>query len=579
MSLYGAVVSEHYLASEIGIDILSCGGNAADALVATVIAVNTLCPYHSDLGGGGFAIIRQSDGIYKSLDFRHTAPLAATAEFYKDKRTDRGGTAVAVPGELKGLEEIHSAYGQLSWEECLAPSIRLAREGMPMGGDFTVFLKQITHGKDSVEGTFLATNPEYRHFLGPEGKLLAVGETFYRPGYADVLERIAQEGSSAFYEGEVAKSIVEAVTADGGLLSLDDLKNYTFRYNTPLSADYHGYKLVTVPAPASGAIWLSAMGTLSHFKSTESGDVLDLHRLTEALRLAYGQRTQLGDPSFVDGLDAKQASWISPESTAKRAKMVSDDHTFPPEYYKPPQIEIKNDNGTSNITVADSSGLVISVTTTVGLIFGSTIIVPKHGIVLNDSMDDFSVHGRPNGTGYEPSPANYIVGGKRPLSSSCPYIVEDASGNVVLAGGAAGGSTIISANTQVVRNVLVRLVISSGIAVLMGEHQDYGMSATEALWAARLHNQILPNVSQVERTSVTGDRTVNGFTEEQARGLETKGHVLEWVDKNRSTPCAIKFFPRSSWEPGCDPRKIDAGGASVELSRNIEPADWKYFDK
>ncbi|ORY25464.1 gamma-glutamyltranspeptidase [Naematelia encephala] len=545
--LAGAVVSEQQRASDIGAGILRKGGNAADAIIATILAVNTLAPFHSDIGGGGFAIIRQADGNYEALDFRHVAPKDVTMEYYqKGASTSVGGSAVAVPGQMRGLEELHRRYGRLKWAELFEPSIKLAREGQQVCEDLRDFTTRecVPPGSDNLAGSWYETDPMY-HALFKNGRVLAVGELYYRPEFAMTLEAIAEKGADAFYGGEIAKAMVDTVRERGGLMTLDDLRDYRPRWCSPISAKYRGNVLWTVPAPASGAIWLSAMGILNHFKSPGAGTVLDYHRVTEALRLAYGQRTQLGDPSFVPGLETKQKEWISYECTADRAKMLSDEHTFPPDYYKPPGVEIKEDAGTSNITAADETGLVISVTTTVGLNWGSHIMV-KAGFVLNDSMDDFSVQGRPNQTGYEPTKANFVAGGKRPLSSSCPYIVENSRGEVILAGGSAGGSTIISANVQVARNVL-----------------DYGFSAREALRASRLHNQILPNVSQLERQNTHQGSTVEGFSEELAEELRSKGHTVEWVPMNRSTPCAIKFLPGPDWEPAGDPRKNDSGGSVV----------------
>ncbi|KAK8865895.1 gamma-glutamyltransferase [Kwoniella newhampshirensis] len=545
--LSGAVCSEQIRASEIGTSILAAGGNAADAIIATIIAVNTLAPFHSDIGGGGFAIIRTTSGDVDSLDFRHTAPAAASSEFYKNPEvsTAVGGAAVAVPGEIRGLEALHQKYGRLEWRKLFEPSIKLAEEGCEVRGDLYDFLTKecVPPSSPNLAGSWMEKDPMYAS-LFHNGQALPIGSTWKRPEYARTLERIAREGADAFYHGEIAEAIVNAVKERGGLMTVEDLRNYRVNWNTPLSVKYRDYTLWAPPAPASGAIWLSAMGMLSTFEPAGAGTVTDLHRLTEALRLAYGQRTALGDPAFVPGLEEKQLSWLESQALAKRAKMISDDKTHNPDYYKPPKVEIVNDHGTSNITVADSEGLVISITTTVGLNWGSHIMVPGFGMVLNDSMDDFSVEGRPNGTGYEPQVANYVYGGKRPLSSSCPYIVVDSTGKVVLSGGAAGGSTIISCNVQVARNIL-----------------DYDMSAAEALRANRLHNQILPNWSEVEKSSTHQGITVDGFSEEQGKGLEEKGHVLKWVDKNRSTPCAIKFLSGGGWEPQGDPRKHDSGGS------------------
>ncbi|WVQ85542.1 gamma-glutamyltransferase [Cryptococcus sp. DSM 104549] len=546
--LSGAVTSEQTRASEVGSAILAAGGNAADAIIATVLAVNTLSPFHSDIGGGGFAILRTGKGEVESLDFRHTAPGAATNDFYKNPEvsTSVGGAGVAIPGEVRGLEELHKRHGRLPWSRLFEECIRLAEDGFEVRRDLYEFIAKECNppGSDNLPGSWMETDPMYAS-LFKDDKIIPVGSTWKRPEYAETLREIAKKGADVFYEGPMAEAIVKSVQARGGLMTLEDLKSYKINWNTPLSVKYKDYTLWAPPAPASGAIWLSAMGMLGQFKSEGYGTTTDLHRLTEALRLAYGQRTALGDPAYVPGIEEKQKSWLKPEAIAERAKLIDDDKTHEPDYYKPANVEIVNDHGTSNITVADSEGFVISITTTVGLNWGSHIMVPGYGIVLNCSMDDFSVEGRPNGTGYEPQVSNFIFGGKRPLSSSCPYIVTNtATGSVVASGGAAGGSTIISANTQV------------ALALL-----DYNMSASESLRANRLHNQILPNVSQVERSSTHQGVTVDGFTEEQGKALEAKGHKLQWVEVNRSTPCAMRFLEEGGWEVAGDPRKHDSGGS------------------
>ncbi|WVW82272.1 gamma-glutamyltransferase [Kwoniella bestiolae CBS 10118] len=554
--LSGAVTCEDTRASEIGTSVLSKGGNAVDAIIATIIAVNTLCPYHSDIGGGGFAILRTKEGAYESLNFRHTAPAAASSAFYKDPTvsTSIGGAAVAVPGEIRGLEELHRKHGRLPWGRLFEPSIKLAEDGFEVKQDLHDFITAACNppGSSNLSGSWMESDPCYSS-LFVDGKAIPVGSTWKRPDYARTLRKIAKEGSKAFYEGEVAEALAKVVRERGGLMTLQDLKDYKVEWNQPLSIPYKDHTIYAPPAPASGAIFLSAMGMLSHFESKGEGSVDDLHVLTESLRLAYGQRTALGDPNYVPGLVDKQLSWLTPEAIHTRSKLITE-KTHEPDYYKTPKVEIVNDHGTSNITVADSDGLVVSITTTVGLSWGSHIIVPGYGFVLNDSMDDFSVEGRPNGTGYEPQVANYVYGGKRPLSSSCPYIITHTStGQPYVAGGAAGGSTIISANVQVARNIL-----------------NYDLSAKEALRANRLHNQILPNVSQVERSSTHQGITIDGFSEEQVKGLEERGHQIEWVEKNRSVPVVIKFGDekqKDRWDPAADPRRNDSGGSVFETQR------------
>ncbi|ORY26756.1 nucleophile aminohydrolase [Naematelia encephala] len=538
--LSGAVVSEHQLASDIGKEILLTGGNAADAIVATCIAVNTLCPWNSDIGGGGFAIIRTSQGDHHSIDFRHVAPTAVTMEWLLNKSTAIGGSAVAVPGEVKGLEAIHERYGRVSWGRLFQPSIKMAREGMTMFTDLyeTIVLecKPAADGSLDHESWF-ATDPAFRDTFMRNGRMIPVGEKWSRPRYADTLEAIASS-ADAFYEGPIAESIVRTVKERGGLMNLNDMKNYKVNWNSPLQSTYRGKKIWTIPTPASGAVFLAALNILDQSPPPKAGFGSDFHRVTEALKFAYGLRTQLGDPDFVPGMDDYQAECISHENALARSLLISEDSTFPPEF------DVGNDHGTSNITVADSDGLVISITTSVGLNFGSRIMVPESGIVLNSEIDDFSIEGRSNSVGYEASPANFVEGGKRPLSSSCPYIIENEDGSPIAAGGSAGGSTIISANVQVVRNLL-----------------DYGMTADESLRASRLHNQLLPDISYVEKDSFFGRTAVSGFSSAQVEDLKSKGHDIQWIPRNRSTPCVIRILPGPRWDCGGEPRKFDSGGS------------------
>ncbi|KAL0252796.1 gamma-glutamyltransferase [Cryptococcus tetragattii IND107] len=545
----GAVTSEQIRASDIGTTILKAGGSAADAIIATIIAVNTLSPYHSDIGGGGFAIVKQpgDSGQVKCLDFRQCAPEGATPELFKTSRTSTsvGGLAVAVPGELKGLEELHKAYGTLPWPRLFKESIELAEGGMEVRGDLYDYITQEANppGSSNMRGTWMMEDPTYASLITKDGQAIPIGSTWKRPEYAATLRKIAKEGAIAFYQGEIAKGLVKAVRDRDGVMTVDDLKNYKVKWREPLSTKFKNYTLYAPPAPASGAIWLSVMGMLSQFELAGYGSVTDLHRLTEALRLAYGQRTALGDPAYVDGVEDKQRDWLTEERIKDRAAMIDENETKEPDYYKPPKVALEFDNGTSNITATDSSGLTISITTTVGLHWGSRIMVPGYGFVLNGSMDDFSVEGRPNGFGYEPQVTNYVAGGKRPLSSSCPYIITNSTGKTVASGGAAGGSTIISSNAQVALFVLA-----------------YGFSASQALAANRLHNQILPNVTKVERGSNIRGVRVEGFSEEQVEGLKQKGHVVEWVDKSFSTPC-VMVWTDDGWEGDGDPRKHDSGGS------------------
>lgn len=305
------------------------------------------------------------------------------------------------------------------------------------------------------------------------------------------------------------------------------MEDYAPIHRKPISTTFRGHEVYSIPAPGSGATLLSALSTLEAFPLTQPLSVLDEHTTAEAMRLAFGQRTQLGDPAFVPGLDAFQA-----QMTKGAAKRVGD-KTREVEYYHPSSSNGggRDDNGTSSMVAADASGLVVSLTTTVGTAWASRIIVPRTGIVLNDSVLDFTVEGKANVWGYAPAPANFgespsplpiphalqwgltnapVAGSRRPLSSMCPYIIM-REGKPVAAGGAAGGSTIPSSNIVAVRNMLA-----------------YGLSAADALAQPRIHNQLLPNVTVLERSSERG-RPVKELAEQVVKGLEERGHKIAWV--------------------------------------------------
>ncbi|BEI79502.1 hypothetical protein CcaverHIS002_0100310 [Cutaneotrichosporon cavernicola] len=527
----GAVVCEHTTASAIGAEILKAGGNAVDALIAAVLAVGVLSPYHSCIGGGGFVLVRTPEK-WDVIDFRSCAPAATTMDNFMAHSSPHGGHAVAVPGEIKGLYRLHQQYGKAEWASLFAPSVKLSR-GARMGRDLYDFIARECPNAPRIEGSWMADDPEFVRAFSRDGRLIQVGEVWAREDYADVLEAIGERGPEAFYGGEVAGNIVKAVQGRGGVMSLDDLKKYTPVNREPLSTTFRGHEVFSVPAPASGAALLGALKTLDSFPLSKPLSVEDEHVTVEAMRLAFGARTELGDPAYVP-VDAVQAAML--RGAADRVQ----EKTQAPEYYLPGAVGV-DDNGTSSMAAADASGLVVSLTTTVGTAWASRIMVPGTGIVLNDSVLDFTVKGRPNVWGYAPAPANFVAGSRRPLSSMCPYIVLK-DGEPVAVGGAAGGATIPSANILAVRNMLA-----------------YNLGAGEALAQPRIHNQVLPNVTVLEQSSDRGRRVV-GLGQDVVRGLEERGHVVEWCERSRATPCAMRILP-DGYDTGGDARKWDAGGA------------------
>ncbi|KIY64157.1 gamma-glutamyltranspeptidase [Cylindrobasidium torrendii FP15055 ss-10] len=559
----GAVVSESQIASDIGAEILKEGGSAADAIIATILAIGTVDSFHSGIGGGGFALVRDSKGRKFCLDFRSAAPRGVDSSTYEDKPatlTEYGGLAVAVPGELRGFEELHKRWGKLPWARLVQPSIELARHGFEADADHFRILARTFKEGEHESTSWVREHPILGPwYFTPEGNFKPVGSKITRPEFATTLEKIAKGGAKAFYTGELAQGMVDAVQKDDGKLSLEDLTDFQAKYTEPLSIDYKGYKITSAGAPASGAACLTALNVLKHFPSPVGpGSVEDNHRMIEALKWAYAHRGELGDPRYVDGLGGvmnsdgsftkgKQRDWISEDyGKAIYEKLINTDDGLggveggkarDPKWYSPESLSIaKNDSGTSHIIVGDASGLVISITTTITLTWGSRVIVPDSGIVLNDTMEDFSVKGRPNVFGLPPTPANYIKPGKRALSSSSPFIIEDSQGRFVYSGGAAGGSRIVSCNAQQARNFL-----------------DYGMTPEQALNHPRLHDQLIPKQTLLEP----------GHSATLEKGLAERGHPVTRIPVATSTAAAISYNPDTDvWMYASEPR-IRCGGGTV----------------
>ncbi|KAJ3743204.1 gamma-glutamyltranspeptidase [Lentinula detonsa] len=551
---HGAVTCESQFASSIGAQILQEGGSAADAIIAATLAVGTIASYHSGIGGGGFAIVRQPDGYHRSLDFRPAAPacIATILSMFagKPEATGVGGLSVAVPGELRGFEELHKSYGKLPWKRLFEPSIELARDGFPFTEDLAHMIRSKTILKDTttdssyrdLSHSWILNHPILREMYAKDGVFLPVGANLTRPKLAHALEFIAEKGADAFYEGQLAKDLVDAVAAEGGVMTLDDLKNYKVRETKPLSIDYKGkFKVISPSAPASGGVLLLALNILSNQSNIGGpGSVEDSHMLIESLKFAYAHRTLLGDPGFIPGLEDVQDEFMKPEVGRDLYSKILKHRTLPSEMYNTDRLNtvIKPDHGTSNIVAVDSDGLVISITTTITLWWGSRIVVPSSDIVLNGSIEDFSVEGQSNHFGYLPTSANYIRGNKRPLSSSSPFIIEDSAGRFRYAGGAAGGSRIISCNVQQARNFM-----------------DYGMNASQALAHHRLHDQITPNETHLEIGLVD-----NGI----AATLEQMGHKIKWLPRAESVGCAVSYDPDTGlFQAEGEPRLVGSGGRVV----------------
>lgn len=440
---------------------------------------------------------------------------------------------------MRGLEYLHENYGTLPWADVLAPAIQLAREGWEVNEDLVRYM--VSANASAQIPNFLSEIPTWAIDFAPNGTLLQLGDTITRKRYGDTLQKIADNGADEFYTGVMAEAMIAALQAENGTMTMDDLANYSAIVAPALNISYRGqYNLFATDAPSSGAVALSVLKIVegyNDFYTTEDIVNLSTHRLDEAMRFGYGARAELGDPDFVENLTRFQNEMISEEYAAGTRGQISDFQTFNASHYDPSGLESLETPGTSHIVAADASGMAISLTTTVNLLFGSNLMVPETGVIMNNEMNDFSIPGSSNAFGYVPSPANYVRPGKRPLSSITPIIVEHASNNsLFFVIGAAGGSRIITSTIQNLIHVL-----------------DEGMSAPEALAEPRLHDQLMPNQVSFEYAY---DNSTTAF-------MEQLGHNVTWVAPGQSAAQGIRVSSNGTFEAAGEPRQLNSGGYAI----------------
>ncbi|KAL2809642.1 nucleophile aminohydrolase [Aspergillus granulosus] len=530
----GAVASESAICSRHGTDIILIGGNAADAVSVWLVSVGM---YHSGIGGGGFMLVKSPNGTFEYIDFRETAPAAAFEEMFNSNTgaSTSGGLASGVPGELRGLEYLHNNYGSLPWSVVVQPAIDTARYGFPVGEDLVYYM-------DSAIGDdedFLVNDPSWAVDFAPHGTRVKLGDTITRKRYADTLETIAEHGPDAFYTGPIAESMIKALQAKNGTMTLEDLRNYTAAVRDFAQITYRGYQVTSTTAPSSGSVALNMLKVLDTYEPlfTERNVNLSTHRMDEAMRFGYGLRTQLGDPYFVEGMTEYEKGMLEAQTINDIRGKISDLRTQNVSAYNPAGIESLETPGTSHIATIDHSGLAISAITTINLLFGSKVMVPETGIIMNNEMDDFSTPNSSNSFGYIPSESNFIRPGKRPLSSCTPAIVTYPNGTTTFfLAGSAGGSRIITATVQ---NIIHAV--------------DEGLSAAAALARPRLHDQLVPNRVQFEY----------GYDNATVAFMRERGHNVTWMAPGTSTAQAIRVLRNGTFDAAGEPRQKDSGGFAV----------------
>ena len=418
----GLVVSDSPLATKAGMEILERGGNAVDAAIATAFALSVVDQASSGLGGGGFMVIYDAkERRAHALDFRETAPEAARKEFYiKDGKpvsslSLTGGLAVAVPGEVAGLLAAFKRFGSLPLQVLTAPAIKYATEGFPLE-------PALRFAIDRQQGT-MKKSPDMARIFLPKDEVPAEGDLLRQPELGETLKAIASQGTEVFYQGWIAQAIADTVKKEGGILTLDDLKNYKAMWREPLIGQYRKRSVIAMPPPSSGGVALlqmlnvldgHALNKLPHNEGTY------LQLLAEAMKHAFADRAQyLGDPDFVK---APLAMLTSKDYAAWIRGRISPVKTQPPKFYGLVNFKAEQ-GGTTHFSVVDRFGNAVACTQSVNTRFGSKVLVSKTGIVLNNTMDDFAIHPSGNVYGLVGNEANALQPKKRPLSSMAPTIL------------------------------------------------------------------------------------------------------------------------------------------------------------
>lgn len=525
------VVSAHPLASEAGVEMLQAGGNAVDASVATALAISVVEPFSAGIGGGGFLLLYAADtGEMKALDFRERAPLAATREMYLDaagnpisRASLDGHRAAGVPGTVAGLAAVHRQYGTLPWRQVVAPAIRLASEGFLVSRRF---VEAVARRQEVLLG-----NPAAREAFTRGGEAYRVGDRLIQPDLAETLEQIAGEPQS-FYTGEIAGAIADDMAANGGLITREDLAAYAPIWRDPICGDFRRWNVCSMPPPSSGGVHvlqiLNLMGdTDLAGLSWHHPDAL--HLLIESMKIAYADRAEyLGDPDFVE---VPVRELVSGEYAQQRRGEITMDRARAASEVKPMDAEtrerLRESPDTSHLTVVDGDRNAVSLTFTVNGGFGAGVVAAGTGILLNNEMDDFAIApGVPNLFGLVGGDANAIAPRKTPLSSMTPTIVTE-NGELRLALGSPGGSTIITTVLQILLNVLV-----------------YDMDVEAAVAAPRIHQQWLPETVAVESWGL------DALTVEE---LRRRGHELR-IGGTWGNASAIEVMPDGTLEGAADPR-------------------------
>ena len=499
------VVTSEKLASEVGIEILKKGGNAVDAAVAVGFALSVTYPTAGNLGGGGFMVIHFANGKATTIDFREKAPLKATRDMYLDEqgnviegKSTLGYLACGVPGSVAGLTMALEKYGTMKLFDIIKPALKLAKKGFPVSYQFHNDLVRL---KDS----FNKFPSSAKIFMKQNGAVYEEGEIFKQPDLYKTLKLISKQGLDAFYLGKIAQIIVSDVKKNGGIICLDDLKQYKAIERPPVKGTYREYEIISMGPPSSGGIALiQSLNILEQFNLAQLGlnSSQYIHVLTETLRNVFAVRAQyLGDADFAN---VPQTNLLSKSFANNLLNNINLDKATPSDSLKIANPFHFEGNHTTHYNVIDKSGLAVAVTTTINSGYGAKAVVEGAGFLLNNEMDDFAAKtGSPNIYGLIAFKPNEIEPEKRMLSSMSPTIITK-DGKFFMAIGAMGGPQIITSTLQTIINVI-----------------NFGMTIQEAIDAPRIHHQWQPDKIYYERIRLPDDVINN---------LSVLGHCVDKMD-------------------------------------------------